>query len=66
MRGFWEKHDRTARKGRITQAAAVIFATNPNMAQASAVRWAFEIEKLVSERIDTEERGQTRETTQWG
>lgn len=49
---FWALHESSARKGRITQAAAIIFATNPNMKEESAVAYALGIEKLVSKRID--------------
>jgi len=55
MKAFWDKHDKTARKGRITQAAALIFSNYPNMASGNAVAWAMQIERLVSEAIDQEE-----------
>jgi hypothetical protein len=57
--GFWEKHDATARKGRITQAAAIIFAANPNMSMESAVNHAFKIEALVSGKVDEDGRRKT-------
>ena len=57
--GFWDKHDATARKGRITQAAAIIFAANPNMSMESAVGHALKIESEVNRKVDKGERDTT-------
>jgi hypothetical protein len=60
MKGFWEKHDATARKGRITQAAAIIFAAqshsliscNVDCDINQAVKRAIQLEAEVSRKVD--------------
>lgn len=53
---FWERHEKTARLARLTQAAAVIYSTGMAGygAYLGAVDHAFEIEKLVIKKLSEE------------
>lgn len=55
MHAFWARHDAIARKGRITQAAAVIYGGNNSWTAEASVVIAFKMERLVAQQIEKEE-----------
>ena len=51
---FWERHEKTARLARLTQAAAVLY-TAPNVGdERLAVNRAFKLEELVIKKLKEE------------
>lgn len=62
MMNFWDRHDATARKGRITQAAAILLSTDTDDDEGfhppNSIKYAVEIavalEKEVTRQIEEE------------